>query len=64
MAAGGLVIDRVKILVFFAKKKEKGSYFSKLGNTLFDQKSPFHSVKKLHRGDQETDRHTHGYHDL
>ena len=34
------------------------SQFSYLRNTLIDQKSPFHSVKKLHVGVKQTHRHT------
>ena len=39
-------------------KTNKKTYLSYLRNTLFDQKSPFHSVKKLHGGNKETHRQT------
>ena len=32
------------------------SYLNNIRNTLFNQKSPFHSVKKLHGGDKQTNR--------
>ena len=50
---GGFAIDRLN---FFIR-----SYFNNLRKTLYSQKSPCISVKKLHGGDQ---KNTGRYHDL
>ena len=47
-AAGGLVVNSIK----------NSYYYINLRNTLFRQRSLFLSVKKLHGGDKQTDRHT------